>query len=352
MGIPLTRSQIETSALLASLASCPQLPELLDGRRILASGCTGFFGVWLHRLVFELQTMGCQISLIGLSRNPQSFLARHPEFEALRDSTWIQANALEFAKAQPGPFDFALHMATSSDAAHNAADPRAMLEGALSGTSSMLDLCERACARLLFVSSGAVYGKRTPHDGPSQESDTRSSAPDTLDPAQCYGEAKRACEMLCSISRNRVESSIARPFSFLGPHLPLMAHFAAGNFLRDAALNQPIFIHGDGSPVRSFMHPADLIVWLVWLMAKGPAQEAVNVGSDHSIDLATLANTIARAAASPEPKILGQKVNLIDHYVPNISKAKNLGLRLSHDLESSIASALSWIQCTSHQGTP
>lgn len=352
MGTPLTRSQIETSALSASLSACPDLPDLLDGRRILASGCTGFFGAWLHRLILELQRMGCQTSLIRLSRNPAAFEARHPEFGALRGSPWIVSDANGFSKAQPIAFDFALHMATSSDAAQNAAAPRAMLEGALSGTSGMLDLCERASARLLFVSSGAVYGKRPPHDGPSKESDARHSAPDPLDSAQCYGEAKRASEMLCSISKSRVESSIARPFAFLGPHLPLNAHFAAGNFLRDAASNQPIVIQGDGSPVRSYMHPADLIVWLAWLMAKGPAGEAVNVGSDRAIDLAGLAHMAADIAGSPEPLVLGQKGARIDHYVPDISKAAGLGLCLAHDLESSISSTLSWIQCNPLQGTP
>lgn len=352
MGTHLTRLKMETSALAASLALCPQLPDLLDGRRILASGCTGFFGVWLHRLVLDLQNLGCQTSLIRLSRNPAAFEARHPEFKALRGSQWIVSDANEFAKAQPGPFDFALHMATSSDAAQNAAFPRAMLEGSMAGTAGMLDLCERFGSRLLLVSSGAVYGKRVPQDGPSKESDARHSAPDPLDPAQCYGEAKRASEMLCSISRSRVESSIARPFAFLGPHLPLNAHFAAGNFLRDAALNQPIVIQGDGSPVRSYMHPADLIVWLAWLMAKGPAFEAVNVGSDQPIDLASLARLASDAAGSPAPRILGQKASRIDHYVPDISKATGFGLRLAHDLESSIASTLSWIQCNSPQGTP
>ena len=45
-------------------------------------------------------------------------------------------------------------------------------------------------------------------------------------------------EQLCADSG--VDFVIARAFAFLGPHLPLDAHFAAGNFLRDALRGGPM----------------------------------------------------------------------------------------------------------------
>lgn len=314
-----------------------------EGGRILASGATGFFGVWIHAAVERLNQGGARVELARLSRSPEAFDAAHPRWAKAPWASWIKAGAGGFAAAKPGEFGFALHMAGSSDAAANAADPGAAIEVAIQGCKGMLDLCEAAGARMLMCGSGAVYGRRSMAQGPSKESDAARSAPDPLDARQCYGEAKRAAEAMCAARAGRVDWTVARPFAFMGPWLPLSAHFAAGNFLRDAAMGRAVEIKGDGRPARSYMHPADLAAWLLWLAIHGPSGEAVNVGSGERVELGELAAMAAAMAGSPPPKVLGELSADPDCYLPDVGKARGMGLGLAHGLSESLADSLAWL---------
>ena len=335
-----------------SLDALPGRSELalaLDGKTILASGATGFFGVWIHAALERLVADGCELRLRRLSRDPGAFERDHPRWARAPWASWVQADALGFGACEPGAFDFALHMAASSDAKTNASDPAAMIRAAIMGADGMLSLSEKNGAKMLFASSGAVYGRRDATMGPASELDAPRSAPDPLDRAQAYGCSKRAAEALCAARGARCV--IARPFAFLGPHLPLGTHFAAGNFLRDASLGRPIEIQGDGLAWRSYMHPADMAAWLLWLMVFGPENEAVNVGSPDPISIAGLARVIAAKAEGPNPCVKGTPSGKpADFYAPRIDKAQNLGLRMAHSLDSSISESLRWLRLAPNGG--
>ena len=94
-----------------------------------------------------------------------------------------------------------------------------------------------------------------------------------MDPRSAYAEAKRLAETMFAAATESgdVEAVVARLFAFIGPRIPLDAHFAAGNFLRDALAGRPVEVHGDGQPRRSYLYAGDLPEWCWALLAAADA---------------------------------------------------------------------------------
>jgi nucleoside-diphosphate-sugar epimerase len=91
--------------------------------------------------------------------------------------------------------------------------------------------------------------------------------------------------------------SVARCFAFVGAGLP--AHYAAAEFLRQAARGGPIKVTGGGVTLRSYMHAADLAIWLWTLLFSAQSGRAYNVGSDHAISLGNLALLLGNITGNP-----------------------------------------------------
>jgi dTDP-glucose 4,6-dehydratase len=152
--------------------------------------------------------------------------------------------------------------------------------------------------------------------------------PDPLMVSSTYGIAKRQAEHLCSLYGQQfgLETVIARCFAFVGEDLPINAHFAIGNFIRDALWHEAITVGGDGTPLRSYLDQRDLAHWLYCLLLQGQPGQAYNVGSDVAISVAELAYLVRDTLApSKSVNILGvpdqqRQRNL---YIPSIAKARS-----------------------------
>ncbi len=318
--------------------------ELRHGR-IFVTGGTGFFGCWLVESFCQANKgLDLGAELVVLTRNPAGFREKLPHLARRKDLILHEGDVRDFP-FPAGAFTHIIHGATTSGAPMA---PALMLQTISSGTRRVLDFAATCGAKkLLYVSSGAVYG-RQPSDLPSIP-ETHPGAPDPTNPDSAYGEGKRLGELLCVLagSSTALEVKIARCFAFIGPHLPLDVHFAMGNFLRDALAGDPIRVRGDGTPVRSYLHAADLAVWLWTILFQGTPARAYNVGGDEAVSLGELAALIDRLRPSPKGVQFARPPegnSKPSRYVPDITRAKaELGLNQHFRLEEAIKRTLQWL---------
>jgi dTDP-glucose 4,6-dehydratase len=314
--------------------------EALRGKRLFLTGGTGFFGKWLLAGLLRADAeMGLGLQVTALSRDPAGFAAKHPEVAQIAALGFLRGNVSGFA-APPGDFHFIIHAAADTIAFTNDAEERERSRAIIQGTQNVLELARRCGARLLFVSSGAVYGAAAGKREGASEEDYEAARP--LIP---YGLAKRQAEALCAESGADVVT--ARAFAFLGPHLALDAHFAAGNFLRDALRGGPVEVRGNGTALRSYLYPTDLVTWLLRMLVRGPGGRAYNVGSDEVVSTAELARLIADAVEPRADVVIqhAQPQGPQNVYLPSISRARaELGLEVCVPLREAITRTLEFWQ--------
>ncbi len=315
--------------------------------RLYVTGGTGFVGAWLLAAIAHANDrLNTGIRLDVLTRDPEAFARSAPRLAAHSAFRFVRGDVA--APVVDGAYDGVVHAATPASAALNEAQPDAMLAVIVDGVRGVLrDVVERSGAiPVLFTSSGAVYGRQPPELAHVPE--TYGGAPDPLDPRSAYHEGKRVAELAFAIAQARGTGRVrvARLFAFLGPGLPLGAHFAAGNFVRDALAGGPVRIGGDGTPYRSYLYPTDMIAWCLAVFARGADGRAYNVGSDEAVTIRELAARIARAAGDD----VGVEVArapvagaLAERYVPDSSRiAAELGVRRTVALDDAIARTLAF----------
>ena len=326
------------------LAHTTGLWEELRGQRIFITGGTGFFGCWLlESFAHANDQLGLHARAVVLTRNPGAFAAKAPHLAKRPDFEFVTGDVRNFPFPE-GQFSHVIHAGTTSSAP---VDPGEMFATIVDGTRRVLEFAAtHGTRKLLFISSGAVYG-RQPSDLTHIPEDY-TGAPDPLDPASAYGEGKRAAELLCVLAgqKHGFETKVARCFAFVGPHLPLDAHFAVGNFIRDALRGGPIRVGGDGTPYRSYLYAADLAVWLWTILLRGPSCRAYNAGSDTDLSIIQLAQLLA-SAADPKVEIVAAKQpdpqKPPERFVPCTARAREeLGLCQEIDLPEAVSRTIMW----------
>jgi dTDP-glucose 4,6-dehydratase len=308
------------------------------GERFFLTGGTGFVGTWLmESLLWANRRLNLRISATVLTRNPAAFERRSPHLACHPAVTLIAGDAASFAFPKAS-FPLIVHAAT---------DPASVFGCDVAATGRVLELARRCgVRRLLFTSSGAVYGPQPA--GMTHIPEEYPGAPLTTDIHSAYAQAKRASEFLCLSAGQACGFgvSVARLFAFVGPYLPLDANFAVGNFIRDVLAGGPVRIAGDGTPYRSYLYAADLAIWLWTMLLGGPSGRVYNVGSEEAISIAALAARVTSALGSksaihqaqqPQPGVPARR------YIPSTVRARaELGLEQTVSLDEAIRRTAAW----------
>jgi nucleoside-diphosphate-sugar epimerase len=317
------------------------LKEELSSITIFITGGTGFIGKWL---VEGLVHFDPSIKIILLSRNTANAKAHFNKAIPNHSLTFIEGDVRDFEYPKER-LDYVIHAATDASATMNNENPVGMMDIIYLGTKHTLELAVRDNAKVLFVSSGAVYGKQPDSLPAYTETYSGGSPLDTH--LSAYGATKSAAEVLCQAykEQHQLHVSIARCFAFVGPYLPLDTHFAIGNFINNALKGEDIVVKSDGKPLRTYMYASDLIIWLMTILCKAPAGEAYNIGGEEVLSIKDLAYTVNKLAGIGGVQILNQNpaiyINL--NYVCDVNKAKTeLGLENKVSLEEGILKTISF----------
>lgn len=321
--------------------------ERLRGGQLFITGGTGFVGRWmLESFAAADERLDLGARALALSRDPVSFSARFPHL-AQHPAIELLAGDMHTFEFPAGEFTHVLHMATETNTVLSAKRPSLEFNTAVEGTRRVLEFAlARGARNVLYTSSGAVYGRQpsemthVPEDAPI--------APPAHDVGAAYSHGKRAAEFICAAANFETELDvrIARLFAFVGPHLPMDAGYAVGNFIRDALEGRTIEISGDGTPMRSYLYAADLAWWLWTILLAGTPGRPYNVGSDAALSIREFADAVdgvlgtgAGVHVAKEP-VAGAPVA---RYVPDISRAREeLGLEPAVTLEDGIMRTAAW----------
>jgi nucleoside-diphosphate-sugar epimerase len=305
---------------------------------LLVIGGTGFFGKSILDSFKRggLEKWGIE-RVIAMSRNAESLRKEAPQLI----SSWVELYSADITTTTTLPAaDIVIHAAASTDASKYLSHPLEEQQNIQAGTYNYCKLAKtfHAGSKILYVSSGAVYGKQPEgmtHIPEEYEANDLSELPEGK---RDYAIAKRDAEKaIINLGQQGLSVSIARCFAFVGPWLPRNQHFAIGNFIEDGLQGRPITVKATKKVYRSYMHADDLVEWLMTIaLHANPECPIYNVGSDQAVLMSDLANIVAKEF-NTEVKLPEIFDSNIDRYIPSIDKAKHeLGVTLRYDLMSAI----------------
>ncbi len=196
--------------------------------------------------------------------------------------------------------------------------------------------------KILFTSSGAVYGKNiNKKKNLESEKISINSVKNLIGYKKKYAMEKIFLEKkFKQLSLENYKISIARCFTFIGKNI-IKYNYAISDLINDANNDRRITLNSNINVFRSYMNSDDLCKWLIKILIKSNKKCPIyNVGSDKVINLKELTKKIG-AIKNKKISIKLKESKKFDYYVPSINKArKKLNLKISISLNDSLNSII------------
>ncbi|HYO33916.1 MAG TPA: UDP-glucuronic acid decarboxylase family protein [Nocardioidaceae bacterium] len=258
-------------------------------RRVLVTGGAGFVGSWLcERLLDRGDSVVCADNFsTGRSSNVDCLLTR-PGFAV------VDCDVTEEIPVD-ADIDWVLHLASPASPPDYLARPIETLKAGSVGTMNALELARRARARFVLASTSEIYGDPLEH--PQREDYWGNVNP--IGPRSVYDEAKRFSEALTTAYRTTygADTGIVRIFNTYGPRMRLDDGRAIPNFIRQALLEEPITVAGNGTQTRSICYVEDTAAGLIAYAASSESMP-INLGNPVEMSILDLAELIRELVGS------------------------------------------------------
>lgn len=290
----------------------------VDRSRVLVTGGAGFIG---RRLVAALVERGADVTVVDTRDEPAP--GTRTVVGDLRDPD-VAARAV-----RPGT-ELIVHLAAVTSVLRSVEDPAGTYEVNVGATATLLELArERGVGAFVFASTNAVVG---------DVGRTVITEDVPLRPLTPYGATKAAAEMLLSSysAAYGLAGAALRFSNVYGPGMERKDSFVP-RLMRAAAGGRGVQVYGDGAQVRDLVHVDDIVAGILVAWQAGHAGPLIlGAGESHSvIDMVRAARDVTGAPIPAEhvpPKPGEMPAVMID-----VSRARALGYRPTHDLRSGLA---------------
>jgi nucleoside-diphosphate-sugar epimerase len=310
---------------------------------ILILGGSGFIGTWLVSAILNAdRKLSLGIQIIVVSRDVSSARNRlnltdintvtFIEFDLMSDEAFIFPEA-----------DYIIHAATPSIPATGSNEGFGKRNSTNEGVKRILKALQRNnfAPKILYTSSGAVYGLSKGNTVQFKESDTS----EPLCERTAYGAVKLSSEKLLEEIAEDYSLLISNPrlFTFMGPHLSLNEHFAIGNFLQDGLSNRSIHVNGNPESIRSYMYPTDLVVWLIRIL-ENPLSQPLNVGSEKNLTMGELGAVISNMTSRKDLILLNPAQEINCYWPSTLNTRKHYKVDETVSLEEGLRRWIHWLR--------
>jgi len=194
-----------------------------------------------------------------------------------------------------GPVNYVLHFASPASPVDYLERPIQTLKVGSLGSHKALGLAKEKGARFLLASTSEIYGDPLVHP---QREDYWGNV-NTIGPRGCYDEAKRVAEAFVMAYQrfHGLDTRIVRIFNTYGPRMRLNDGRVVPNFVKQALLDEPMTVYGDGSQTRSFCYVDDLIRGILKLLFSDH-NLPMNIGNPSEMTILQFAEAIKRHSGS------------------------------------------------------
>jgi UDP-glucose 4-epimerase len=298
--------------------------------KVLITGGAGFIG---SNLADRLLSRGDEVFIIdNLSTGVFSNIRHmegHPRFHVTIDTVQDQ----KVMKDLVGQCDVIYHLAAAVGVQYVIDNPLESLINNIRGTEIVLEQANAEKKKVILASSSEIYGKKNGRV-PFREDDDRILGPTTVI-RWSYSTSKAVDELLALAywREKKLPTVIVRFFNVIGPRQTGRYGMVVPRFVKQALLNHPITVYGDGEQRRCFTDIDDALDGLIALAENASAVgEIYNLGSNFEISIRDLAFKIKEMTQSASPiKFIPYEEAFyngwyedLQYRVPNLDKIKAL----------------------------
>ncbi len=309
--------------------------------KVLITGGAGFIGSHLaERCLREGSSVSIIDDLSTGSFENVAHLKEYRQFKYTIDSVFNAPVVAELVDC----CDVVFHLAAAVGVRLIVESPVHTIETNVHGTEVVLRAAAKKKKRVILASTSEVYGKST--KVPFCEEDDLVMGPTTKG-RWSYACSKALDEFLglAYHKEKHLPVTIVRMFNTVGPRQTGRYGMVLPTFVRQALLNQPITVYGDGNQSRCFGYVLDVIEALIRIASSDQVTgEVINIGNNQEISMNGLASLVRSRLCSeseivhlPYESVYGPGFEDMSRRVPSLAKIERLiGYRPATPLEEII----------------